>query len=398
MYAQDIINLFEREAPKIYKAAAMNTGMASIIFIVAVVLFALIGYRVGKTIYDDPQVEETHKLMRAYVKEQKSAAKEARRQQDNEHTTLPRNASSASANPLGNIHYKWIKFGQQIKDKVESHDYWQIKDVEKMLEDSENKYLESKNKKWIIMCVGLIIGVAIGYYIPKVIYELSEPTYDRSNIDRVLNSTFGNHLMKDALTDELMLVAYSFNKHEPRFYTKFGVDINPNVYNVTIADAAAATSATPIYFQPKRLKNKDGTEEVLIDGAVIASNPSLYSYVHATMVLNKTNVRVVSLGAGQQKINLIDPKNVGVLTWLKNIQSLIFDVEVASHDFFTNVIAHDYHRFQIETQNSLAQADKDSMQDLYNLGKQIIKNNGTEIKLIVREICDEKYNLTKAIY
>jgi patatin-like phospholipase/acyl hydrolase len=53
--------------------------------------------------------------------------------------------------------------------------------------------------------------------------------------------------------------------------------------NVFIRDAAQASSAAPIYFDPKKI---EGISDALIDGGVIANSPAFYSYLHVKYILN----------------------------------------------------------------------------------------------------------------
>lgn len=132
------------------------------------------------------------------------------------------------------------------------------------------------------MVIGLILGGLLGYFGTKYGYEATKATYDRKSIDSILDGMFSQYRMEDALTDELLLMAYSFNDAEPRLYSKYNAKKNPNTYNITLAQAAEASSAAPIYFDPKEILNGWGENEVLIDGGVIANNPTLYAYILAT--------------------------------------------------------------------------------------------------------------------
>ena len=98
------------------------------------------------------------------------------------------------------------------------------------------------------MSVGLIIGALLGYYVPLGLYKLTRSTYDRRTIDNLLTDMFGQYRMEDALTDEIMTIAYSYNAQQPRFYTKYNSKNNSAVYNLTMADAVGASSSLPIYF------------------------------------------------------------------------------------------------------------------------------------------------------
>ena len=61
--------------------------------------------------------------------------------------------------------------------------------------------------------------------------------------------------INEALTDEILIVAYDYNSQEPRFYSKFYAEIDPYIYNVSLDEATAASSAAPTYFKPKDIKN-----------------------------------------------------------------------------------------------------------------------------------------------
>ena len=194
-----------------------------------------------------------------------------------------------------------IQDGAQIEQLIESHDYWKIKEGERLLQEREGKYRESKQKKWIICVMGLILGGFLGYYIPITVYYLGNSNYNRAVIDGYLKQFFGHAKAHDILTDECLIVSYSYNAHEPRFYSKYEANRNPGIYNVTLDIAAGGSSAAPGYFDPKVFENGRGETEVLVDGGIIANNPSMYAFIFASEMNKKENVRVVSIGTGQVK-------------------------------------------------------------------------------------------------
>lgn len=61
------------------------------------------------------------------------------------------------------------------------------------------------------MGLGLILGGLIGYFTTDLMFELTKSTYDRSFLDAKLKDYFGTHTVNDALTDEVLIVAYSYN-------------------------------------------------------------------------------------------------------------------------------------------------------------------------------------------
>ena len=71
------------------------------------------------------------------------------------------------------LHYELLPEGTDIEAKVNSHDYWKLKEADRILIESEKKYKENKKKKWFIAVLGMIIGGLLGYYIPVVVFSLS---------------------------------------------------------------------------------------------------------------------------------------------------------------------------------------------------------------------------------
>jgi hypothetical protein len=56
--------------------------------------------------------------------------------------------------------------GSQIKLKMDTQDYWNIKEAERLLNESEMRHYESKNKKWVVLVLWLIVGATFGFFIP----------------------------------------------------------------------------------------------------------------------------------------------------------------------------------------------------------------------------------------
>jgi hypothetical protein len=159
---------------------------------------------------------------------------------------------------------------------------------------------------------------------------------------------------------------------------------------VTLDIAAGGSSAAPGYFDPKVFENGKGETEVLVDGGIIANNPSMYAFIFASEMNKKKNIRVVSIGTGQVKQPKIDPNNVSILTWVSNLGDLIVDVEVTAHAYFTEFLAGKYSRFQVETELPLDAADGESIKALKDLGTTLLEQEKANIDLLIREIVEER--------
>lgn len=93
-----------------------------------------------------------------------------------------------------------------------------------------------------------------------------------------MKDMLGDYNIKEALTKELLIVAYDYNGQQPRFYSKWFSKHEPEYYDVPIGSATGASSAAPGFFRPKINKDKYGIEEMQIDGGIIGNNPAFYAY------------------------------------------------------------------------------------------------------------------------
>lgn len=113
-----------------------------------------------------------------------------------------------------------MEHGNDIVKMLKSHDYWKIKEAERILDESEQKYRENKQKKWFFAIFGFIIGGLLGFYVPAVVEYIQKSFYDRTELDKIIDQMVGGINIQDSLTDEVMIVAYSFDMQQPRFYSK----------------------------------------------------------------------------------------------------------------------------------------------------------------------------------
>ena len=102
-----------------------------------------------------------------------------------------------------------------LKAKVDNGDYDQIKKVEESLVDRHLKYREKKGRKWFALVVGFFIFGIGGYYAMPYLFAFSHSGYDRSGIESITLEMFGYTKISDALTDEIVIVSYDYNNHEP---------------------------------------------------------------------------------------------------------------------------------------------------------------------------------------
>ena len=98
----------------------------------------------------------------------------------------------------------------------------------------------------------------------------------------------------------MLIVAFDYNSQQPRFYSDYFAKNQPGTHYIDTKHAIGASAAAPTYFDPLPHTNMFGIEEMLIDGGVIANNPSLYSHLMAKFLLDKPNLLMVSIGTGDK--------------------------------------------------------------------------------------------------
>lgn len=110
-----------------------------------------------------------------------------------------------------NLNFELIENGDLIKEKVDSHDYWQIKEGEKILAEAEGKFQRSEHKKWVVAFFLGILGGVAAFYIAKLIYSLLHTAYDRAYLDTTIDELLGDYKYTDLITEQPLFIGYSFN-------------------------------------------------------------------------------------------------------------------------------------------------------------------------------------------
>jgi len=102
-----------------------------------------------------------------------------------------------------------------------------------------------------MLAIGVVIGILTGIFLPMAFSQLNSSLYKRSNLEKIMDDYLGAYNVEDVLTDEILIVAYDYNSQEPRFYSKYYSDQDKAIYDVPIGNATGASSAAPLYFEPK---------------------------------------------------------------------------------------------------------------------------------------------------
>jgi patatin-like phospholipase/acyl hydrolase len=155
--------------------------------------------------------------------------------------------------------------------------------------DKNLKYREKRGMKWITMMVGTFLFGILGWFIVPLFVKLTNSFYDRTGLEQVTKDLFGTFKITDTLTDEIMIVTYDMLNHVPVIFTKDAARKNETM-NVYIRDAAQASSAAPIYFDPKSIPE---ISDALIDGGVIMSDSYKYLSIGSGEVVKGNEAQTI---------------------------------------------------------------------------------------------------------
>ena len=111
-----------------------------------------------------------------------------------------------------------------------------------------------------------------------------------------------------------------------------------------VDEAVVASTSLLMYYDPYKMQLGLESQEVLVDGAIIAQNPSFYSLIYAKELKKKNFVKVVSIGSGYSNFDDInfDSGNfiLSVLSDANHIIDLFSYIKARSHAYWTRFITN----------------------------------------------------------
>jgi hypothetical protein len=115
------MSIFEEKGAEIFKGQSINPGLLGIMICTMIMIGGVLGYRAGKSIFANPEVEDTNYKLRQYIKEAKKTAKHNETMHDSETKqpsvvglSLIKNMSVALTQKVQDIHYELIKDGAKL--------------------------------------------------------------------------------------------------------------------------------------------------------------------------------------------------------------------------------------------------------------------------------------------
>lgn len=115
--------------------------------------------------------------------------------------------------------------------------------------------------------------------------------YDSDGIEQLLIEYFGDSRLSDSLTD-VLITAYDIRTHRP-FFFKSRRARKDAAQNFLMREVARSTSAAPTFFEPKQIIRTVQDQQrsaALIDGGVMANNPSMCAFAEAKVMISERDL------------------------------------------------------------------------------------------------------------
>ncbi|MCF7695866.1 patatin-like phospholipase family protein [Mycetohabitans sp. B2] len=149
--------------------------------------------------------------------------------------------------------------------------------------------------------------------------------YVNDGLKDVVQGLLGSALMSSAEPFVAVNSAQLWDKASDSWVPCMFSNCQENGYrNITMADAALATSAAPTYFPPYRVTSNN--LGYFVDGGVFANNPSIVAIseaLYSGVATDLGSIRMLSLGTGRTPVGIKpavfdkhDPNEWGVTYWL----------------------------------------------------------------------------------
>lgn len=190
------------------------------------------------------------------------------------------------------------------------------------------------------------------------------PKYSGQELAQVLRDYFGEARLRDSKKD-VMVTAYDIAERRPRTLKSWNALTDPR-RDLSMWEAGLATAAAPTYFPPFH-----AGERTLVDGGVVANNPSALAFAEAQRRWPQEDILIVSLGTGRVRKPYLasEVKKWGPLEWVGPMIDFLFAGASDSTDYVLEQCLPKgrYYRFQCDVPAECSAMDNASKENIEKL-------------------------------
>jgi len=229
---------------------------------------------------------------------------------------------------------------------------------------------------------------------------LNDEKYSADELERVLNNAFGKIKLSELLKPTC-LVSYDVKKRKPIIFSQQHVaKKNEDFY---VKELLRGSTAAPTYFEAAKIYSLEENRKkyVLIDGGMVANDPTLCAYSEAIKLPNVKGIKdmkILSLGTGKelQSYSYSEIKDWGPLGWAKPSIDIALEGGPQMTEFHMKQIASTvpdskFYRIQPDLYDADTSLDNATPENIERLKEAGIKN-AHEYDHILDEIADMLIN------
>lgn len=229
--------------------------------------------------------------------------------------------------------------------------------------------------------------------------------YTNKYFEEVLKSYFGESTLGE-LRKPCLLTAYDITKRRAVFFNSVSGRAD-NYRNYMLRDAILSSTAAPTYFPPTCLKARNSCNGCLIDGGVVANNPTLCALIEGLKLPEcKSLTDLMTVSVGNVKItksySYKKAKLWSLLNWAIPMFDILMDGNEQTVDYQMRLLyksinePQDYIRMQLKTEESIPRMDDSSQEavDVFlKFGYRLAEKEKTTVDSLARLLVREKHEL-----
>lgn len=240
-------------------------------------------------------------------------------------------------------------------------------------------------------------------------FGLVSELYSATALENVLQEYFGDTKLSQ-LIKPCIITAYNIELRKNHFFRQQKAITHGTARDFYLRDVCRATSAAPTYFSVAEIYSISGTRFPLVDGGMVAQNPSICALLEVMKAFEDTEINdlfMVSLGTGvakkaynyehfKKKLAIqIGPALVDIMTSASS-ESTEFFIEQL---FQFNRKSKNYIRLEptnmSSVESSMDAASKNNIQKLISLADRLMSDNEMQLNRIVDHLIKEKDSKNK---
>ena len=200
-------------------------------------------------------------------------------------------------------------------------------------------------------------------------YGFLAPKYGSQEMETQLKARLGEVPLSAALRP-LIVPTYDLARRSPHFFKSApqhgDVDTTTRMWQVGMAAAAA-----PTYFTPVEIVDPEVGSRWLVDGGVVANNPTMCALAEVRRYRPRARALVLSVGCGSLSIDFATPRlrRGGALVWARPAFDITLDgqEDAVDHQMRQLLAEQDYWRFQAALPDDCERIDDGSLDNLRRL-------------------------------